>query len=190
MKFKSIGAGCNISPKASFHNPEMITIGDNVRIDDFCVLSGGVGITIGAHIHIACYVSMFSGAGIVIGDFCQFGAYTVLLSESDDFSGDSMVGPQVPMEYKPGYKTGNPIIIKKHVVFGSRCTIFPGLTLDEGAIFGAHSLVNRNCEPWMMYAGTPIREIKARRKAVLELEQDFYKDQYPKYDLLADWRTR
>lgn len=164
-----VGRNVTISPKASLYGADNIEIGDNVRIDDFCILSGGSGLRIGSHIHIAAYVSMFAGSGITIGDFCQFGAYTILLSESDDFSGESLIGPCIPMEYKPFYKSGKRMIIERHVVFGSRCTVFPGVYLGEGAAFGAGSVVTSSKDPWQIYAGTPARAIKPRNRAMIEL---------------------
>lgn len=174
--FKKIGKNCNISSRAQFYSPEKIEIGDNVRIDDFSVLSGGSGLKIGSHIHIACYVSMFAGSGIEIGDFCQFGAYTILLSESDDFSGRSLIGPQVPMKYKPEYKRGKPIILEDHVTFGSKCSVLPGVTLKEGSIFGAHTLVTKDCAAWMIYVGAPARRIGGRDRKMLELADQFLKE--------------
>jgi serine acetyltransferase len=38
--FKSIGENVLLSSKASIYGPENIEIGNNVRIDDFCILSG------------------------------------------------------------------------------------------------------------------------------------------------------
>lgn len=38
--FKSCGKNVLISRKASIYSPAKIEIGDNVRIDDFCILSG------------------------------------------------------------------------------------------------------------------------------------------------------
>jgi acetyltransferase-like isoleucine patch superfamily enzyme len=168
-----IGRNCKISSKASFYGEDNIEIGDNVRIDDFCVLSGGSGLRIGSHIHIACYVSMFAGSGITCGDFTQYGAYTILLSESDDFSGKSLIGPTIPAEYKPFYKKGH-VYIGKHVVFGSRCMVFPRVNLNEGAAIGACSMVTKDCEPWKIYAGTPAKIIGDRDKqAMLEQERAF-----------------
>ena len=168
-----VGKGCKISDLASFYNPDMIEIGDNVRIDDFCVLSGGSGLKIGSHIHIACYASFFAGSGIEIADFCQIAAYCLLLSESDDFSGRSLIGPQVPMKYKPEYKKGVPIILERHVTLGAKCTVLPGVTLREGAIVGAHSLVSKNCDEWSLYAGVPARWVKGRYREMLDLEKQF-----------------
>lgn len=48
LGFKSIGKGCRISRKACFYGVESMSVGDNVRIDDFCILSGSI--TLGSHI--------------------------------------------------------------------------------------------------------------------------------------------
>ena len=175
IPFKSVGKNCKISPFARFHNPENIEIGENVRIDDFGVFSGGSGLKIGSHIHIACYVSIFAGSGVEIADFCQLGAYSLLLSESDDFSGQSLIGPQVPSEYKPGYKKGK-IVMERHVTLGAKCTILPGVHMGEGSIAGACSLISKDCQPWTLYVGVPARNIKGRSDEMLLLEKQFLKE--------------
>ena len=66
MGFASIGQNVNISARASFYNTANISIGNNVRIDDFCVLSAGAGgIFLFDYIHIAVYSSLI-GAGKVL----------------------------------------------------------------------------------------------------------------------------
>ena len=50
IRFKSLGENVLISKKASIYSPEKIIIGNNVRIDDFCILSGNI--QIGNHVHI------------------------------------------------------------------------------------------------------------------------------------------
>ena len=50
MGFAGIGRNVRLSDKASLHNCAGIRLGDNVRIDDFCVLSAGEGgIVLGSH---------------------------------------------------------------------------------------------------------------------------------------------
>ena len=57
--FKSIGKNVRISDKASIYGAQGIAIGDNVRIDDFVVLSAGAGgIDIGNYIHIAVFSTL------------------------------------------------------------------------------------------------------------------------------------
>lgn len=69
--FKSIGQNVRISDKASIYGAKNISIGSNVRIDDFVVLSAGVGgIEIGSYIHIAVFSSLIGAEKITLSDFC------------------------------------------------------------------------------------------------------------------------
>lgn len=167
-----LGKNVNISPRAVLYNEDMIEIGDNVRIDDFCVLSGGSGLKIGSHIHIAVNCSLFAGSGIVLSDFCNIAAYSLLLSESDNFDGSSMIGPQIPKNFKSSFKTGK-IILEEHVSLGARTTILPGVTMFRGSVTGSHTLVTRDCEQWCIYAGTPAKMLKARSKHIETLTDQY-----------------
>jgi len=48
---KDFGANVFVSRNARFYSPQTISIGSNVRIDDFCIISGSV--TVGSYVHIA-----------------------------------------------------------------------------------------------------------------------------------------
>jgi acetyltransferase-like isoleucine patch superfamily enzyme len=97
--FKSVGRNCRISPHAKFYGIERIEIGDNVRIDDFCIISAGEGgIKIGSNIHIAAHCFMAGAAQIQIDDYVGIGVRSVIHSSSDDFSGNFLVGPQLTKE--------------------------------------------------------------------------------------------
>jgi galactoside O-acetyltransferase len=54
----------------------------------------------------------------------------------------------------------SPIIIHDKVWIGFGCTILHGVTIGEGAIVGAQSVVRRNVEPWTIAAGNPAVFIK------------------------------
>ena len=86
LGIKEIGENVFISKKASIYSPEKIKIGNNVRIDDFCILSGDI--EIGDYVHIAAYVALYGKYGIKIGDFCGCSARCTIYSATDDFSGE------------------------------------------------------------------------------------------------------
>lgn len=68
LNFKNLGKNVLIRNKASIYNQENISIGDNSRMDDFCVISGSV--TIGQNVHIAVFCNIAGGtAGITPQDF-------------------------------------------------------------------------------------------------------------------------
>lgn len=66
--FKFVGKNVKISDKASIYNFDQISIGDNSRIDDFCVISGKV--KIGRNVHITPMCLIAGGEkGVICDDF-------------------------------------------------------------------------------------------------------------------------
>ena len=169
-----IGINCNIHPTVQLFNADVIEIGDNTRIDAFCILSGGKGIKIGSHTHIGAGSYLYGGSGILLEDFAEMAPQCILHSDCDDWSGDSLVGPQIPLSFKPGIKNGT-IAMRRHSLLGARCTVLPGVTIHEGAAVGAHSLVKQDCDEWSIYVGVPSRKVALRSRKMLELEKEFLK---------------
>lgn len=172
--FKTLGKKVFISDKCSIYNAKNIEIGSNVRIDDFVVLSAGDGgIKIGSHIHIACYTSLIGKGEITLEDFSQVSSRVTILSSSDDFSGDFLIGPCIPNEFTN--VKSKKVFLKKHSVIGTGCTVLPGVTLHEGAAVGAMSLVKNDVKAFTLVHGIPAKNEKSRRTKLLELEKDFLK---------------
>ena len=171
MNFKHVGNNVKLSRKASIYNAQHISIGNDTRIDDFCVLSAGEGgICIGKNVHIAVYTSLIGKANITIDDYANISSRVSVYSANDDYSGMYMTNPTVPSEYtNVNY---SPVHIGRHVIVGSGSVILPGASLEEGAAIGSLSLVNKNCEAFGIYAGVPVTYIKMRNKRLLELEED------------------
>jgi len=170
--FKSYGNNVLVSKKASIYGAENISLGHDVRIDDFCILSGHI--EIGNYVHIAAYVGMWAGkTGIKIADFVGLSARTLLYAETDDYSGAVLTNPTIPSKYKN--VISNKIIIGKHSIVGSGSIILPGVIMGDGVAVGAGSLVTKKCDSWYIYVGTPAKQLKERKKDLLKLEQDFLK---------------
>ncbi len=169
-----VGKNVVISSKVSIYNSDNIEIGDNVRIDDFCILSGGSGLKIGSHIHIACYSSIFAGSGVILEDFVGLSSRVTIYSESDDYSGETLTNPTIPMKYKKINK--GLVILKKHSIIGVNSTILPGVIIEEGVSVGAYSLVKNNCLPWSIYVGIPAKKIKDRNRELLKFENKFLEE--------------
>lgn len=167
MGFASIGTNVLISDKASIYNAQKIKIGSNVRIDDFCIISAGEhGIEIGNFVHIACYVSLIGNELIKVQDFVGISSRTAVYSSSDDYSGNFLMGPTIPNQYKN--VDSRPVVFENHTVIGAGSVILPGVTVAEGTAVGALSLVSKNLEAWSIYIGSPIKFIKPRAKEMLQ----------------------
>ena len=166
LGLKSYGKNVRISRYAQIYFPEKISIGDNVRIDDFCILSGRI--TIGSHIHIAAYCAMYGADyGIVMEDYTGLSARATIYAAMDDFSGNYLIGPIHEDEYTN--VTGGMVRICAYSQIGSGALIFPNLIVSEGAVLGAMSMAKKSLEPWSIYAGVPAKRIKNRSKRLLDL---------------------
>jgi galactoside O-acetyltransferase len=172
MGFAFIGKDIFISDKASFHNCKNISLGDNCRIDDFCVLAAGIGgINIGRYVHIAVGSTIIGAGTVQLSDFSGLSSRVAIYSSSDDYSGATMTNPTVPSEY-----TGvihKDVYLGKHVIVGSGSVILPGVRLEEGVAIGALSLVTKSCKAFGIYAGNPAKFIRERKRDLLELEKQF-----------------
>jgi len=174
--FGALGANVLISDKASFYNPEKISIGNNVRIDDFCVLSAGEGgIEIRNYIHIAVYSSLIGAGRIKLADFVNISSRVSIYSSNDDYSGAALTNPMVPGEFKNVLSAD--VELKKHVIVGAGSVILPGVTLNEGVAVGALSLVTKDCEEFTVYSGVPAKALKLRKRDLKTLEHRFLKSQ-------------
>lgn len=170
LGLKHCGKNVLISRKASIYGVGNISIGDNVRIDDFCILSGKV--TIGNYVHVAAYAALFAGdAGIVLKDFAGISSRSAIYAESDDYSGMAMTNPMIPDAYR--FVSGSTVTLEKHVLLGTGSTVLPGVTIGEGTSVGSMSLVTKSLEPWGVYVGIPCKRMKERSKNLLELEKKF-----------------
>lgn len=53
-----------------------------------------------------------------------------------------------------------PVVIESKVWIGFDATILKGVTIGEGAVVGAKSVVTKNVEPWTVVAGNPATVVK------------------------------
>lgn len=168
LSFNKVGKNVLISKKASIYGANNITIGDNVRIDDFCVLSGNI--VIGNYVHIAAFAALFAGnEGIELKDFAGVSSRTTIYAISDDYSGLALTNPTVPDELR--HVSGGKVTLERHALIGASSLVLPNVIIKEGAAIGACSMVTKDCEEWTISGGVPAKKIKNRYKNILELEK-------------------
>lgn len=171
--FFSFGNNVLISDKVSIYNPSKIKIGNNVRIDDYCVLSAGAGgIEIGDYVHVAVFVSLIGAGKITLSDFCGLSSRVAVYSSNDDYSGEHMTNPMVPSRYTC-VEHGD-VMIGRHAIIGAGSVLLPGVTLGNGVAVGALSLISKDCEEFGIYVGR--KRIGDRKKNLLELEKQLKND--------------
>lgn len=163
----SFGRGCQISRDARFYGADRIALGDNVRIDSFCVLSsGGSGrIDVANHSHIASGARLFGQGHIAVGNFTGISAGSTLFSASDDFSGEFLFGPEIDQAYCKVDE--RPIVMDDFTLIGAHGLVLPGVRLHEGSVLGAAGVAVRDLDPWTINGGVPAKFIKQRSRGLV-----------------------
>lgn len=170
LGFGSLGKNVLISDKCSLYNTSNIFLGNDIRIDDFSVISAGDGgIYIGDYVHIACYVSLIGKGKIELQDFCGISGRTSIYSSSDDYTGNFLTNPTVPDDLRKVISAT--VTIGRHVIIGTGCCVLPGITIGDGAAVGACSLVTKNVNKGKFVFGIPAKVLKERsnKHALLEV---------------------
>lgn len=166
VNFSGRGHNIQVSERAIFHNPQNITLGDNVRIDDNVLLSATGSITLDNYIHIARGCQLYSGTQIHLHDFCAISSDTKLYGITDNYDGSVFTNPTCPIEHRNIIK--GDIILNKHVIIGTSTIILPNVVLHKGVAIGAMSLINRkngiNIQQWSIWAGNPLKFISTRKR--------------------------
>jgi len=170
MGFAHVGENVFLSDKSSYYNCKNIYLGSNVRIDDFCIISAGEhGIRFDGYNHIACYCSMIGKNLIHVKEFTCVSSKSAIYSSTDDYSGAALIGPTMPDEYR-NVISGD-VILEKHVILGAGTVVLPNVNIGEGVAVGALSLITKDCDPWSIYVGVPVKKVKDRKKTLLQQEQ-------------------
>lgn len=166
MGFACFGDNVLLSDKASYYNCKNIRLGNHVRIDDFCVLSAGVGgINIGNYIHIAVFSSLIGAGNITLADFCNISSRVSIYSSNDDYSGSAMTNPMLPEALTNVHHAD--VKLGSHVIIGAGSVILPNVVIEEGVAVGALSLIKANCQSFGIYAGVPAKKVGIRKRDLL-----------------------
>lgn len=176
--FKRVGTGVLISDKCSFYNPQYIEIGNNVRIDDFCILScGESGIILGNYIHIGCQSTLIGKGKIILSDFCNISSKVSIYSSNDDYSGQFMTNPMVDPKFTN--VVHKDVFLGKHTIIGSNSVILPGVVIGECCSVGALSLVKESIDNGWIVGGVPAKKLKRRYTNLKNLELQMMKSILP-----------
>lgn len=173
-KFKSLGKNVHIGSNVYFRYPELIEIGDNVIIDDFCYFT--TALSLGNFVHIGPHCTCIGGRSskLVMKDFSGLSAGCRVICGSDDYI-TGLTNPNIPVQFRGESKIGE-IVIGKHAVLGTNTVIHPLVNIGEGAATGSLTLVTKDLDEWSIYLGAPAKKFKDRDKLnIVKLEQEFLK---------------
>ena len=148
-------------------NPEGLRLGNHVRIDPFCIISSSGGVRLGDHVHVGAHSTLAGGAGIEIESYAAMSHDVRIFTVTEDLSGRFMTNPTVPDAVRR-VKQGR-VVMKQHSGLCAGTIVLPGVTIGEGAMVGAMSIVRKNIPEWEMWFGAPAKRISGRRRDLLAL---------------------
>jgi acetyltransferase-like isoleucine patch superfamily enzyme len=180
--FKRCGRNVNFGANIVLRNPNKIEIGDNVIIDDNCLLDAkgrqnrGITIESGAfvgrnsilsckngdiilreNVNIGFNCEIFSGSRVEVGKGVLMAAYGYLIGGDHD-AGD--VGVSVTEQGS----TSHGIVVEEGAWLGAAALVRDGVTVGGHAIIGAGAVVIRDIPEYAIAAGVPARVLRDRRE--------------------------
>lgn len=179
--FKAVGKGVSFGKSITIRHPHKISIGDNVVIDDYCLLDAkgldNNGIIIGSNIFIgrgsilSCKngdiileknvvvgfnSEIISASNVIIGENTLISAYVYIIGGGHAYS-----RTDIPISEQD--KTSFGIRIGKNSWIGAGVLVFDGITIGRDAIIGAGAVVSKDIPPFAIAAGVPARVAKSRK---------------------------
>lgn len=150
-----------ISANVEIRRPHLVRVGSHVAIDTGVYLTTAA--TIGDYTHLSPYLTIIGGAQstLIVEDFVTIAAGSRLICGSDRFMGDGFTSVTVPEEFRDSVEFGI-IRCSRFAGIGTNVVIMPDVTIGEGCVIGACSLVTKDTEPWTIYVGVPARPVKIR----------------------------
>lgn len=133
--FRELGHTSMIDARTYFRYPRKISLGHHVSINRGCNFYA---------------VHQANGGTIAIGNHVALGPNVSIFAGGHDHT-----QPDLPV-------TAAPVVICDYVWVGGNSTILQGVTIGEGAIVAAGSVVTKHVAPYTIVAGNPARFIKPR----------------------------
>ena len=155
LQFKKLGTNIKISKNVTIIGEKNVSLGSNIRIDDFTIISANNGnLDIGSNVHIGGQSYFGCSGDIKIGSNVNISQGSRFYSKINEY-----------LEFEPGNNyVLKKITIKDNVIIGSGTVVIGQCTIEEGTTVGALSFVKDNLKSWSIYAGNPIKFIKVRKK--------------------------
>lgn len=125
-------------------------LGANCRIDPSVRIWAPWNLNLGDEVAFGHHVDCYNVARVSVGSHATVSQYAFLCSATHDITEPHMRLVSAPIE----------IGAQAWVCAGA--FIGPGITVGEGAVTGAHSVVTKNVPPWTVVAGNPARFLKRR----------------------------
>lgn len=159
-KFAKVGKKCRF-PGKYLEVDGHVELGDGCRIRNNTVLrtKDGGRIILGNRCGCSYFCVLEATKLIQIGDRTGIAEFCVLRDSNHLVYGTEANWRLTPL-------VAQPIIIGNDCLIGSRSYIMPGVTIGDGAVIQAGSIVTKDVGPYEIWAGAPARRVAHRTKNI------------------------
>lgn len=152
-----------IGKNTKIYHPNLVNL-YGCQIGDECIIGAFVeirkGVKIGNKVKIQ--ASVFIPEGVTIEDEAFIGPHAVFINDLYPSSSNK----DGSLKTEKDWQVIATKVCKKASI-GANATILCGITIGEGALVGAGSVVTKDVKPWTVVAGNParvIRNLKSRSR--------------------------
>lgn len=155
--------GLRIGPHSLMRGLKHISIGKNFRAGPGLWLEAvtiyreqnfSPRIVIGDRVCASHHVHIAAANYVEIGDNCLFGSRVLITDHSHGRYSILHDSPEVPPALRP-LDNAHRVVIGRNVWLGDGVVVMPDVTIGEGAIIGANSVVTKDIPPFTAAAGAP-----------------------------------
>ena len=137
--------------------------GNDVRIKRNAYFGTGEGVRIGDRSEIGAHSRI--DKNVTLGSDVVMGPWVEIMTHSHRFE-----DPNITIREQGG--TGpSPVVVGNDVWLGTRVLIMPGVTIGDGCVVGANSVVTKDIPPFCVAVGSPARVIRQRGDRLASQEQ-------------------
>lgn len=176
---RNVSFGVNVA----LRHPRKVRLGDDVAVDDGCVLDAkgtandgiriGRRVFLGRHTILACkdgdivledgvnvsyQCTIFSASSVRIGADALIAAYCYVVGGGHEFG-----RPDLAVVHQPRPSRG--IEIGRGAWLGAGAIVLDGVRIGHDAVIGAHAVVTEDVPPFAVAVGVPARVVRDRRQA-------------------------
>jgi virginiamycin A acetyltransferase len=117
----------------------------------------------GSHINGPAVIKASRDYPLTIGNYCAIGHHlTVITREHMTTRANMQVALQKRMGFEPLVASKGPVRIGSACWIGDNTTILTGVTVHDGAVIGAGSVVTKDLAPFSINVGNPARQVRLR----------------------------
>ena len=138
--------------------PRNVEVGEAVVVKEgarICACNAQAKISIGARTTVGYHTFIFASESIRLGNDCLIAPFVYLVDSNHKIDKGQNINTQ-PNETAP-------ITIGNDVWIASNCTILKGVTIGDGAVIAANSVVNKDVGENEIWGGSPAKHIGHRK---------------------------